>query len=206
MIQKPKITGVITFPEDSPFGQTVMIEARSQNLDQVFRTEIQQMNDISVPYTLSGLSPSNDFIVSVMSSTYQDIYYPDAHVVTDAQLVNVLDSTIPVQIDFALQKGRTISGIITDSRMAGIENIDISAWSFETGVSAHTRSITDGYYTISGLPPLSDYIIAARIPEKGTFYYAPDHAVRTMDTATRISTDTDNQSNIVIVTWSITFI
>ncbi|MBF0449742.1 MAG: tandem-95 repeat protein [Candidatus Magnetomorum sp.] len=198
LIEKPVITGIIHFSEIPIPGQKLVIEAQSQKLDLAFQTEMlipRETTSLSLAYTLLGLSPSDDYMVSVKSLNYIDMFYPNAIFLKNAGQLMVSTDQSQSNIDFTLQKGRRISGIITDSNMAGIDNIDISAWSVETGASAHTRS-TDGYYVIDGLPPLSDYLLTARIPEKGLFYYHPEGAVRTIDKASPVSVLTENQNQI----------
>jgi hypothetical protein len=203
LIEKPTITGKIAFPEGNYVGVKVIVEAQSQILDQAFRTEILGNDDLSghtVPYTLLGLSPATDYIVSVVSIPFQKRYYPDAILMKDAEQLTVSDSKFPDQINFTLKKGGLIAGKIQDDQLQGIENIDISALSLDTGVIAHTRSYTDGHYAIQGLPALSDYIVFVRIPDKGIFYYHSKGSVRNSDMATRISLLEQDQLDMNITT------
>ncbi len=79
--------------------------------------------------------------------------------------VNVTEGGGPIQIDFSLKVGLTISGIVVDGEGKPVADAKVTAnsYSVQSPVSSDTRSAKDGTFEILGLPA-GKYNLTAQAP------------------------------------------
>ncbi len=100
--------------------------------------------------------PYGDYFVgaSGLNSDYIMEYYPEKTGLMNAQRIKVADGVNPVNIDFTLVKGGSISGkVVSDANSNSIAYVHIDVWDYNTSEwisCADTGS--DGTYTVHGLP------------------------------------------------------
>lgn len=124
--------------------------------------------DDSGLYTISGLS-EGDYMVIVMTPdlNYANEYYNDAN--GDVEAVTVGTGNTP-GIDFELEKGGRISGMVTDGGGAGIQEMIVYAFTDCPGERPVAGAMTgeDGAYTLLGVPAGNVYLLA--YAHSGPFY------------------------------------
>ncbi|MBF0451317.1 MAG: tandem-95 repeat protein [Candidatus Magnetomorum sp.] len=152
-------------------------------------------------YTLTGLKPANDYLVSVWWVEHSTLVYyalPEGGIVgqdipTSSQFDERLATSVTLkdqnlsQMDMILSLQNTgISGQITDSNGLGLGNIWVNAWSIglETGNGA--LSDENGHYTIMGLRSVAEADALEKgydvtIQTNGFFAYPNRLAVPSMD-------------------------
>ena len=89
---------------------------------------------------------------------------------------------LPVGIEAQLLQG-TLDGNVADSTQAGIAGAGVTATDAATGFSRDTKADTNGFYTLSGLPP-GVYNVSVNAP--GFQTYARTGVSITAQTATRL--------------------
>ncbi len=79
--------------------------------------------------------------------------------------VNLAEGGGPVQTDFSLKEGLTITGIVVDGEGKPVADAKVTAnsYSVQSPVSSDTRSAKDGTFEILGLPP-GKYSLTAQAP------------------------------------------
>jgi Carboxypeptidase regulatory-like domain/Dockerin type I domain len=133
-------------------------------------------------YDITHLPPGN-YRVSAWCEDYLGEYYDDALAEEDATSVAVVEGQDTLNIDFALQIGGTISGVVTDSLGNPLEDCDIDADSWESeGGWGYGYTDVNGFYTITGLAT-GDYRVDAHCDGYVEEYY---DGVRNWDDATPV--------------------
>ncbi|NJL58964.1 MAG: tandem-95 repeat protein, partial [Desulfobacteraceae bacterium] len=134
---------------------------------------------------------SKGYVIEARSSDYVYQVYNKVSGTDNATLV----ATGAAGIDFYLKTGLSISGNVKDMNGSPASNVKIVAWSDSDITQKQGTVYTDntGNYTISNLPPASDYIVAAYATGYPVQYYK-----LTLDKAAAqyVSIDTENVQNI----------
>jgi len=123
-------------------------------------------------YQITGLAGGN-YAVRTSSDSYVDEYYNDkpSWDVAEADLVNVVEGEETQNIDFGLDAGGTISGIVTDSNGDPIENVQVEAClapAFDFCEQDNTGA--DGTYQITGLAG-GNYVVRTYSDDYADEYY-----------------------------------
>jgi len=122
-------------------------------------------------YTVHGLPPATDFLVSASASDYETEYYYETASIEDATFVD-LSSFDAAGIDFTLSPPpspdpRTISGrVVFEGTSTGIEGVRVVAYDGQTyvwygggGYLGDALTDEDGYYTITGPDSSQEYVL-----------------------------------------------
>ncbi|KPA12769.1 peptidase-like protein, partial [Candidatus Magnetomorum sp. HK-1] len=185
-----EISGEITFPENSIHGQDVTIRAISSNNFEAGFAHVTFKGNIIEPYSISGLSKDDQYLIYLSSSDFIAQYYDGSETgsysVDDALPLSIKD-TAAYNIHFKLMSGRKITGTVTDKQGNGLANYHVEAWSedAQTGQDAFTDS--NGQFVISGLSPASDYIIHLQFENNPLYYYAESGTVTVFEQADTIN-------------------
>ncbi|MDH7516222.1 MAG: carboxypeptidase regulatory-like domain-containing protein [Bacteroidota bacterium] len=121
-------------------------------------------------YRVAGL-PAGEYYVSVQAAGYLREFYDNAPNLQSASRVVVTDNATTAGIDFVLEKGGSITGLVTDAvTNAPIANalvaLRVNAGVNEQGI----RTNAQGVYSIDGLAS-GEYIVFATAPNYLTEYY-----------------------------------
>jgi hypothetical protein len=101
--------------------------------------------------------PYDKFFVRARGNIYDYVqeYYPEMTRQAQASLITVSYTSNPINIDFTLAKGGSISGkVVSDATKEAIANLWVNVNDYDTGEwlgCANTG--TDGTYKVHGLPP-----------------------------------------------------
>jgi alpha-tubulin suppressor-like RCC1 family protein/PKD repeat protein/D-arabinose 5-phosphate isomerase GutQ len=164
---RSSISGTISLPEIPQPGTSIWIDAYSDQLQTGKGIELIVSNT-QVAYQLHGLQSASDYIVSVWSAKYQDIFYNQTSKRSDATLVDTNDAD---QIDFILSSGGRISGFVKDTSNKPVYGMIIEIQSDQTGLYYGVVTNDRGYFQMDGLSRASDYIVAAHNPGESIQYY-----------------------------------
>jgi len=180
------INGKITFPDNATVGDIVWVYAWSVKLKSENQTEIVFDGNKDVPYEITGLNPSKDYIVSIDSNVYKQQFYDNT---TSFRLATRIDLTQDQEnIDFILQKGASISGNVVNKDGEPLEGIRVEAWSESKKHMGFINTDSNGYYEMGGLKITDDYVVYI-LYHQSIFYYNTDGLVSNMHRATPISTN-----------------
>jgi PKD repeat protein len=179
------LKGKIEFPPNAITGETVWIYAWSVSLKSENQTMVTYKGTKKINYEIKGLESSNDYIVSLESNVYKQLFYDNATSYRQAQKIDLTQDQS--NIDFVLQKGATISGNVYDSEGEALSNIRVEAWSDSTSHLGFINTDSNGHYEMGGLKLADDYVVYI-LYEQSIFYYATDKIVSKKSKATPIST------------------
>ena len=119
-------------------------------------------------YTIAGLA-AGDYRVQVHLGTtnLSGEFYDGTSDWSQAARVTVTAGQTTASIDFSLDSGGSISGVVLkDSDGTPVSNADVWAESYECCGGNGTRTASDGSYTITGLKP-GDYRVQVYIDRQG---------------------------------------
>lgn len=140
-------------------------------------------------YTISGLPPANDYIVTVWPYNYASQEYSTA--------VNLTQGDV-TEIDFVLSAGKYIAGTVTDAN-GPVAGVWIDAYSESTWGWGGAITEANGTYKITGLPDAADYVVSYW-PDPGVQYkQAFYNEATTWETATRVNITGGSQDGIDLV-------
>ena len=136
--------------------------------------ELQSIADASTDasgfYAVYGL-PNEQFYVATMNRDgyvdewYDDVPAADNYDGTGAALIDLTATRIRSNVDFVLERGRTISGKVTDSSGKGIYGLPVAAVTEDvTAGVALEYTAADGTYTLVGLAP-GRYLVSVQNAE-----------------------------------------
>ena len=172
------ISGRLIFPENAVPGETVSIEAFSESRGTRESVQIVFQNLREIPYTVKGLIPAGDYIVSVWSDRYNHRYYDGTATGTanenDAKLLDPSDPDFPdISFELELSRGGSIQGTISDEAGNPLSGVEIKAWSESRQEGNSSLSKTDGSYDIEGLPESRDYTVSV-LPDSSMPYLSQE--------------------------------
>jgi alpha-tubulin suppressor-like RCC1 family protein/PKD repeat protein len=187
---RSSISGTITLPEMPQSNISIWIDAYSDEFQTGKGVELVVSNT-QTDYQLHGLQSASDYIVSIWSAQYQDLFYNQTSKRIEATLVDTNDAE---HIDFILSSGGRISGYVTDTSNKPVYGMIIEAQSEQTGI--YHGVVTDdlGYFQIDGLSQASDYIVAAHNPGESIQYYSDDGMTINLNNATYLNINNNSIS------------
>jgi len=199
------ISGTVSFPVNAQEGETVRIFAYSSKYNAESQTEISFKDQNEVSYVISGLRPSDDYIVSLDSNSYKTMYYDNVTSMDLAFPVDTSDDQADDTINFQLITGTNISGYVYAINGKGKANVRVEAWSEKADSFGFATTSRDGFYRIGGLEQTDDYVLSISY-KKAVFYFSTDGIVSDYGSATRLSTRQINPTQVnfrFIQTYSI---
>jgi len=110
-------------------------------------------------YLITGLPPG-DYRVWAGSESYVTEFYEETNDWNLATRVGVVGGVTVTEINFSLEEGGSISGIVKDDGENPLEGIQVVACEYEGGYCMDAYSEGDGTYLITGLP-VSEYRVQA---------------------------------------------
>ncbi|ETR70812.1 MAG: hypothetical protein OMM_02967 [Candidatus Magnetoglobus multicellularis str. Araruama] len=188
------ISGYLTFPENASAGDVVWIDAFSQSTASGNGVQIVHQNERTVPYTIKGLTKANDYILNTWSTTYKEQYFDNQLNRIDATYVDTSDDLPDTSVNFVLQYGASISGVVYCNNQP-VSAIQVQATSDETNSWGATTSKKDGSYIIEGLSLASDFIVDARKYGAAPFYYNESQTTRSRKLCSLVSTMINHHVN-----------
>jgi len=198
-----EITGVITFPATAANGDTARVEVKSSSTGVEGFIEIEFESETNVNYKITGLLPSDDYILQVRSDVYLNRYWNGTNeygtkYVENAVLINTLTGNATASL--MLDAGRSIKGTVKDSNNNVLEGLQIEVWSDKAKVAMITHTNSEGIYSVNGLETASDYQVKATSSSNAKFYYYDaTQSVQIPGDASFISTESGDQSNINVI-------
>jgi PKD repeat protein len=181
------ISGTVTFPTTAESGDTVWIDAHSPSTGSNGSTEVILAQDHIANYQIKGLKEAPDFIVVAWGRNYQEQYYNRQSTEDSADLVNTGDAIPDHDINFDMNPGASISGIVYQDGNPATD-FYIEAFSESTSSFGGHTYVSYGSYLIEGLDQASDYIIKVYKTGMAPFYYHTSGNTREAKLATKVST------------------
>jgi PKD repeat protein len=181
------ISGTVTFPTTAESGDTVWIDAHSPSTGSNGSTEVILAQDHIANYQIKGLKEAPDFIVVAWGRNYQEQYYNRQSTEDSADLVNTGDTIPDHDINFDMNPGASISGIVYQDGNPATD-FYIEAFSESTSSFGGHTYVSYGSYLIEGLDQASDYIIKVYKTGMAPFYYHTSGNTREAKLATKVST------------------
>jgi PKD repeat protein len=128
-------------------------------------------------YTLTGLKPSSDYIVRMISTDYPDLFYDNVYQQQNAHQLD-LTSNNALNVNFTIPQNRsTISGTVffPENAIKG-DQICINAVSDSLGTNGSSCIIYNGkanvFYTIKSLIIANDYRVSIQSNQYRNIFYA----------------------------------
>lgn len=132
----------------------------------IFRTTTNEQGE----YQFSSLSPGEYYVWTrnygdYISEKYDDIQCASRCSTKTGKPVLVLADQVTTEINFQLQIGGAISGVITDVETeVPLSDIEVDVFAFDGSWMASARSDAEGVYRVGGLPA-EDYYVHSRPDE-----------------------------------------
>lgn len=118
-----------------------------------------ESTDASGFYAVYGLPTEQFYVVTMNRDGYVDEWYDDIPAAdnydgTGAARIDLSATRIRSNVDFLLERGRTISGRVTDSSGKGIYGLSVAAVTEDVSAGVALGDTgEDGTYTLVGVPP-----------------------------------------------------
>src|SRR4030042_3560672 len=140
------ISGVVTDAQEDPLEGCSVI-SYAEDKEEVYRAT----NEFG-SYTIADLAPQ-EYLVAAQCDGYVSEYYEGVRWANDATLVPVAEGEDTPDIDFSLDVGGTISGVVTDAQLNPLENCSVHAIPEREEVGTYGDASTNsaGYYTLVSL-------------------------------------------------------
>jgi PKD repeat protein len=138
---------------------------------------ILESKGTEIPYTITGLKASSDYIVEIYSNDFPYYVYNQCYHRDNAQYIDLTSEDF-FKADFVIEQLnlKTISGTLSfpsDAKMGAAARISAIS---EKGTSGSVQVIYTGKavvpYTITGLVKADDYIVSAESDHYQTLYYS----------------------------------
>jgi hypothetical protein len=145
-----RITGVVTFSEAT--FVIASVHAIHSTYGYEYTASAIDMSDNSASYAIEGLPAGTYRVKSANMFEWVDEYYDDKPSQASADLVPVTEDSTTRPINFTLNIGGSIEGIVVSSTKGPLEGIPVWGY-FSSNPEWVKQSVTDnvGSYTISGL-------------------------------------------------------
>ncbi|KPA12990.1 hypothetical protein MHK_006796, partial [Candidatus Magnetomorum sp. HK-1] len=181
------------------------VTADGENISNIWVTAIDEnlewfsgaLTDISGAYSICGIVAEKQNIpvkykVYISSSKYPYIAYNQVKSFENALFIEAGQTGI----DFQLQTGADISGVIMDNRGEELAGVKITASSVSNDSVGTATSDGYGNFTITNLPLSNDYILKAEAVDYPIGYY---NNARTPVSATPVNIHKGNISDLVFI-------
>jgi hypothetical protein len=184
-----EISGVLTFPDSTEYGQNVLIHLISDH-------QIQSSGSVTFTgsfqesYVIQGIPAKDNYILYAESSDFKPAYYDGTENGTDtgdkAKFINL--SHKPAEnINMTMTVGRQISGTITDMNGNPMQDMRVAAWSERIQHGNESKTNSNGQYRIMGLRAANDYVIKLISKNSPLFYYASESTTSNINQAAKIN-------------------
>ena len=190
------ISGTIQFPGTASKNEFVTVYAYSKKLNAENQKMIIYTKENAVDYEISGLRPSDDYVVSIDSNLYKQQFFDNENSFDQATLIDTTDSIVDDNINFELSVGTYIEGIVYAENGKGKPNVRVEAWSDKLQNLGYATTLSDGYYRIGGLGKSDDYIVYISYKNSIFYYHQSSNVVSNIDNSTFVSTSLENPSGI----------
>jgi len=197
------ISGIIEFPDSASNGDSARLDVKSRSTGVQGFIEVKYTGELSVNYSITGLLPSDDYILTVRSDIYLNRYWNGSNeygtkYAEHAIALNTMSGQ--AEANLKLDPGRSIEGVVMDSNAKALEGVQIDIWSDKEGVAVITHSLSDGSYKVKGLEMADDFQIKATTSTNAKFYYYDkSKSVQIPNDANQVSTQKGNVSGIHII-------
>ncbi|ETR70703.1 MAG: hypothetical protein OMM_03052 [Candidatus Magnetoglobus multicellularis str. Araruama] len=181
------ISGTVEFPMSAVAGDIVWVDAFSDSTGSSGSAEVVFNDTHIVNYQVTGLKEADDFIVVAWGKQFQEQYYKNKTTADNATLVNTSEPIPDHGINFDMNHGASISGIVYQDGFP-TANLQIMAISDKTLSFGGSTSASDGSYLIEALDLADDYIIKVKKSGMAPFYYHTTGSTRDEHLATKVST------------------
>jgi VCBS repeat-containing protein len=197
------ISGIIEFPASASNGDKARLDVTSGSTGVEGFVEIEYTGELNVNYSITGLLPSDDYILSVRSDIYLNRYWNGTNVYGTKYAENAISlntTSGDAEANLTLDAGRSIEGVVKDSNDAILEGLQVDVWSDKENVAVITHSLADGSYRVKGLEEADDYQIKVTTSSNAKFYYYDDSkSVQIPGDANQVSTQSGSVSGINII-------
>ena len=190
-----QISGNIVFPENAIANESVIVEAYSLKNKYSGAQNITFQSKVNMPFLISNLICSDDYILITKSDIYSSMYYNNVYNLENAIIIDTEnEQTEPINI--YLNKARSVSGYIIANDDSIVNEAEIEAFSSSNGTLGFGLPDKDGFYKINGLCICDDIVIRVFIKDIGTYYFNKDQITKDSNLATLLTTKASNLSNI----------
>ncbi|MBF0451596.1 MAG: carboxypeptidase regulatory-like domain-containing protein [Candidatus Magnetomorum sp.] len=194
------ISGNIILPEVPGKEMSIWIDAYSDRLNVGKGMEIKatSLSGQQIAYQLQGLVPSDDYIVGIWSTVYQDIFFDQASNRSQATPVDTSVVIHQTGIDFILSTGGKLSGKVVDAQEEPVFGIIIEVYS--QGKDVHYCTVTDdfGNFQINGVINATDYILETHYSGEPTQFFAGE-SMMTIDSDKAVPITIDDTHMSVVL-------
>jgi hypothetical protein len=164
LVPRGSISGLVTDRETGAAIADAVVEAFNERMVLDRNTAalgLRATTDESGHYTIENV-PDGAYIVVANAREYLAEYYKEAPSKQEATLVEVDNSAIVGDIDFTLDMGGTISGLVaSEEDSLPIGGALVQAYEKNSGLHRRTQTANDGSYQITGLRTGDYYVFAA---------------------------------------------
>ncbi|KPA13637.1 PKD domain protein, partial [Candidatus Magnetomorum sp. HK-1] len=119
-------------------------------------------------YIVNGLKDRDDYIVEARRDNYPPIYYNKEGIVMTSSQAGLVSSNT-AQVDLTYYLAENISGTVQNMQSQPLSGIRIVAESDSNQILHACYTLSDGSFTLKGLPVASDYVVQA-IPSRQSLY------------------------------------
>ncbi|MFQ5754092.1 MAG: collagen binding domain-containing protein, partial [bacterium] len=155
LMPRGSISGIVTKQgTDIPIEGAVVEAFRENSTVDVASTlaGYRAKTDASGKYTIEDV-PSGNYLIRTVAEGYLPEFYPEKPTKEGATLVEVKDGTDVENIDFTLEPGGSISGLVASEKDSlPIARALVQVWGANVRLHRRTYSQNDGNYKIGGLP------------------------------------------------------
>jgi len=190
-----EISGKVQFPDNAQTGDIVWLFAYSSRLNAESQTKVVYRNQEEEAYTIAGLRPSEDYIVSLSSNIYKTLYYDGESTFDLALPIDTTDEKADDKINFHLETGTFIAGYVYATNGKGKANVRVEAWSKKVQGFGYATTLQDGSYRIGGLDNTDDYVLYISY-NNTVFYFSTDGVVSNIEKSSYVSTNQINPTEI----------
>ncbi|GEM_PF-1710503 len=194
------ISGKVTDPDGNVVSDAEVVARSFSDPVNKQGNAISNKNGV---YRILNLPLAEDYIVQVFSSDYPVQYYRLKSEEDSADRVNILSGNAE-HIDFTLDKGAIIKGIVYIGDTPAASGIQVSVWSDTSRTGGDVQTDEQGRYEVFGLESdVVDYVISVRNPGYVPGFYHGNGTVYQWKDAERVAPSGENRNIVLIKGFSI---
>ncbi|OQX04303.1 MAG: hypothetical protein BWK80_53905, partial [Desulfobacteraceae bacterium IS3] len=194
------ISGKVTDPDGNVVSDAEVLARSFSDPVNKQGSAISNKNGI---YRIPNLPLADDYIVQVFSSDYPVQYYRLKSDENLADRVNILSGNAE-DIDFILDKGAIIKGIVYIGDTPAASGIQVSVWSDTSRTGSDVQTDEQGRYEVFGLESdVVDYVISVRNPGYVPGFYHGNGTVYQWKDAERVAPSEEDRDIVLIKGFSI---